>query len=70
MNKQQQEILDALSTLFVGDRIKLGDDTEVTGVPGGWIFYRTHKAGITSTFVPVPRPAPQLAKTSQLVLPN
>jgi len=49
-----------LQDLNIGERLGTGD-MEVMRVPNGWIFYRTHKAGITGTFVPdlqamAPRP--------------
>lgn len=49
----------ALSSLMLGERIQMGDGAEVMAVPGGWIFYRTHKASVDGTFVPNPAPAPK-----------
>ena len=48
-----------LSSLMLGEEFKMGDDGAVMAVPGGWIFYRTHKAGITGTFVPAPPNRPK-----------
>jgi hypothetical protein len=47
------ELVEALSTMEIGESVGMGQ-TEVMGVPGGWIFTTTHKAGVTSCFVPLP----------------
>lgn len=61
----------AMSTLMLGERLDLGDQTVIMAVPGGWIFSTTHKAGITSTFVPQPVQKPNLVKTEPaIVMPN
>jgi hypothetical protein len=44
-----------LTEMTVGERIGM-DEMEILRVPNGWIFYRTHKAGICGTFVPSLRP--------------
>jgi hypothetical protein len=61
----------ALSTLMLGEILDLGDQTQIMAVPGGWIFTQTHKAGITSTFVPQPPQTPQIVeKQPGIVLPS
>jgi hypothetical protein len=46
-------LVEELAQMQIGDRIAL-EDTTVMGVPGGWVFTTTHKAGVTSCFVPLP----------------
>ena len=65
-DQAQLEITEALTTMKIGERIGLGDGIEVMAVPMGWIFYRTHKAGITGTYVPF-IPAPAKKPTIELV---
>jgi hypothetical protein len=61
----------ALSTLMLGEILDLGDHTQIMAVPGGWIFTQTHKAGITSTFVPQPPLQPhQVQPEPAIVLPK
>ena len=73
--KEQQERIihaqqraQALSTLMLGERIAIDGDTEIMAVPNGWIFYRTHKAGITGTFVPGMGPPPGGDKKPEFIL--
>ena len=47
-----------LADMQVGETLTLSPAMSVMAVPMGWIFYHTHKAGITGTFVPAP-PQPQ-----------
>jgi len=65
-----RNIAHLLSDCHLGERLRIGDDEEVMAVPGGWIFYKTHKAGITSTFVPQPQGKPQKSTAPKIVLPN
>ena len=61
-------VKDLLSNLILGERAQTGGEgSHVLAVPGGWIFYDTHKAGITSTFVPVPPQTPTF--TEKMVMP-
>ena len=49
------ELLKALTTLQIGERVAMAD-TEVLGVPGGWIFTTENASGnLTSCFVPLPQ---------------
>ena len=47
-----QQVARSLSTLMLGEIIEISNEQTVMAVPNGWIFTSTHKAGITSTFVP------------------
>jgi hypothetical protein len=47
-------LVEELASMQIGDSIGMGP-TEVLAVPGGWIFTTTHKAGVTSCFVPLPQ---------------
>jgi len=58
----------ALSTLLLGEMLDLGPDITVMAVPNGWVFTQRHKAGITSTYVPMPQ-QPQIEQ-QKIVLPN
>ena len=61
----------ALSNLMLGEILDLGPETSVMGVPNGWLFTQTHKAGITSTFVPAPQaPPPQIKREPTIVMPT
>lgn len=60
----------ALGDLMFGESIQMTLEEEVRAVPGGWIFYRTHKAGICSTFVPHPQPQRAIKTQPSIVMPD
>jgi hypothetical protein len=63
----------ALSTLLLGESLTVGPEASVMAVPGGWVFYKSHKAGITGTFVPQPTqrpPTPTITAEPGIILPS
>jgi hypothetical protein len=47
------ELVEALSTMEIGESIGMGDK-EFMGVPGGWLVTTANDFGIASCFVPLP----------------
>ncbi len=70
--KERQQIAQgraqALAGLMLGEQIQADENMLITAVPNGWIYTITHKAGVSSTFVPG-MPVPQ-KKESGIVLPS
>jgi hypothetical protein len=63
------ELVEALSTMAIGESVGMGE-TEVMAVPGGWIFTTTHKAGVTSCFVPLPANQVAMPKVRPSIITN
>jgi hypothetical protein len=60
-------LVEELAQMQIGDSIGMGQ-TEVLGVPGGWIFTTTHKAGVTSCFVPLPQNQVEMPKLRNAII--
>ena len=65
---QAQQCANALSTLMLGEVLNTSTEATVMAVHGGWIFTSTHKAGITSTFVPQPPRKPSTVQTPPAII--
>lgn len=76
LNEREQRTIEAtskakaLGDLMFGESIQMTPEEDVRAVPGGWIFYRTHKAGVTSTFVPHPQQQRAIKPEPAIVMPN
>jgi hypothetical protein len=60
----------ALAGLMLGEELDLGEEQRVMAVPGGWIFWKTHKAGISGVYVPGMQTPKSKIETPDIILPG